>query len=155
MAARLARHAGDMQRAESLLSDHVLRSPNSFLVTDEYARTVGTSDDEKKRAAALQYAERNFQEQRKRGADVAVQAIVTYAWALFHNGQQAKAEAIVQTLPDGSSISSENGYFVAAIYAGRGKKDVAVAMLKALLANERPFPGREEATRLLAALAAE
>jgi tetratricopeptide (TPR) repeat protein len=155
LSARLARSAGDVEKAESLLRDLVPLSPNSFIVTDEYARTLATSPDEKKRQAALEYAQQNFQEQQKRGSNVEPQAIVTYAWTLLQNGQHSKSEAVVQTLPDGSVISNENGYFVAAIYAGRGKKDVATSMLKALLANERFFPGRKAAEGLLAELSAE
>lgn len=83
------------------------------------------------------------------------QAVVTYAWALFQNGDQVRAEAAAQSLPDGSQLDSENGYFVAAIYAGRGKNEIASQMLKALLNNQRPFPMREQAEALLGKLQEE
>ena len=150
--ARLARYKDDHGTAENLLSALIPLRPNSVLLGDEFARTVAASADENKRKAAMQYAERNFRAMRKNKSPMMLQSIITYAWTLLKNGQAAKAEVVVQSMPDGSSISNENGYYVASIYAGRNKKDVAINMLESLLTEDRPFPMRHKAEQLLLSL---
>ncbi len=152
ISARLARYAGDLNQAESLLVDVLPLAPNSFLLADELARTLITFKDEKRRQAALQHAERNYHKLQKTKSSMALQATVTYAWVLFGTGEVTKAEAVVQSLPNRSVISNENAYYVASIYAGRGRKEMAVNMLKALVAEDRPFPLRKRAEELLAEL---
>jgi predicted Zn-dependent protease len=154
LSARLSRHAGDLAQAESVLNAVVLKSPNAFTATDELARTLAASDNGKKRKTAIEYARRNFQSQQRRKSRAAPHAVITYAWALFRNGQIAEAEKVLQALPDGSKISSENGYYVAKIYAGAGKQTLAINLLKALLSTDCSFPGREQAESLLATLTA-
>ncbi len=150
--ARLTRYNGEYSAAEAQLSKLLPIWPNSGLLADEFARTLAESDDDQKRTAALQHAERNYAAQRKANSPITVQAIVTYALALHKNDQIAKAAAVAQSLPDGSSISNENGYYVADIFASRGKTDVAIKMLQSLLATDRDFPMRDQAEELLATL---
>ena len=152
LSARLARYTGDYETAETLLSKLMPLHPNSVLLIDEFARTLATSGNEQKRRAALTHAERNYRVLRKKKSSMMLQALITYAWTLQNNGESHKAQAVVQSLPNGSSISNENGYYVASIYADREKTEVAVEMLKSLLAEDRPFPLRGKAEHLLATL---
>lgn len=150
--ARLARTRNKTDEAAQILTAAVLASPNSFAVTNELARTLAVSPDEKKRAAGLDYARRNFQSYQKRNAIVGREAAMTYAWLLLHNGRTSEAEAAISTLTTGSTLSKENAYFVGKIYADGGKPHVAITALQAALSQETPFPGRDAAEKLLAEL---
>ncbi len=152
LAARLARYSGHDKKAETLLGELMPLRPNSILLADEFARTLASSADPERRRAALQHAERNYRALRTKNSPLLLQAIITYAWALHQNDQSDKALAVVQSLPDGSSISNENGYYVASIFAGRQNHGVAIEMLKSLLAENRNFPLRQKAQDLLATL---
>ena len=81
-----------------------------------------------------------------------VQAMITYARALHKNGDLTKAASVAQALPDGSSISNENGFYIASIYVARGQKEIGKKMLQSILATKRPFPMKEQADALLAEL---
>ncbi len=152
LAARLARQTGNFQKSESILVSAVLQSPNSFSVTNELARLLAASADEKKRETALEYARRNFQNQRNRESAASRESIMTYAWCLFQNNRSKEAEAALNTLPSGSVISNENAYYAAKIYSEQGKREVALNALQAALSQNVAFPGRDEAKLLLESL---
>lgn len=149
LSARLARQSDNVAEAEAILSAAVLRAPNDFSVTNELARVLAVSSDEKKRKAGLDYARRNFQVFANRSTPVGREAAITYAWLLLHNGRSADAEGALNTLPDNSSINSEDAYYAAKIYSQRNRTELAVSALRAALVREVPFPGRVEAQKLL------
>lgn len=153
LSARLARQTGDLARAEQILTQAVLRSPNNFSVTNELARTLAMSSDKKKLKTGLEYAKRNFQiHQSRLETSVGREATMTFAWLLHRNDRSLEAEAALQLLPDRSTISSENAYFAGSILADRGKKEMAVSALEAALAGDATFPGKQEAEKMLASL---
>jgi predicted Zn-dependent protease len=155
LAARMARQLGEVEKAESILQAAVLSSPNQFAITNEFARTLAMSSDEDKWKTGLKYAEQNFRLYKNQATGTGLEAAVTYAWLLARNGQSTKAEAALHTLPDKSSISSENAYYAARIYLENNKPDLAANALRATLSSEVAFPGKEQARKLLAELTAK
>lgn len=150
LAARLARIENEDEKAETLLNQAVLRSPNNFIATNELARVLGASSDEAKRQTSLQYALRNYAAHGKsNNKSVASEAIVTYAWSLLRNGRADDAFKALSQVPDGSTISAENAYLSGQIYAERGNKAAAIGALQAAVAAGIEFPGRAVATELL------
>ena len=155
LTARLARQNGKFADAEAILNNLVLRSPNQFFATNELARTLAANADKKKQATGLQYAARNYQQLGKRQIPEAREAIMTYAWLLSVNGRTKEAAVILNSLPNGSTISAENSYYAAKIYATQGDRITAIGALKASLAPKIDFPGRTDAEALLMELSGE
>jgi predicted Zn-dependent protease len=156
LAARLARQNGDLAKAESTLRDLVLREPNQVLLSNELARTLAATAEAEKWKSGLEYARRNFELQQRSDSDLALEVILTYALLLHRNGRGAEAEAALNLLPGGRTISSEDTYIVARIYAENGKRAAAAAAaLRVALSGRSAFPGRKDAEVLLKKLQAE
>lgn len=149
LAARIARVEGDLPEAENLLNRAVLQSPSSFTATNELSRVLAGSDDLKKKKTALQYARRNFQISQNKNTSSRAEAIITYAWILLQNDRAREAEAALNALPNGTSISHENAYLTAQVYAQRGRWDVAANALQSAIASGIPFPGQDQARQML------
>jgi tetratricopeptide (TPR) repeat protein len=149
LAARIARVEGDLPEAENLLNRAVLQSPSSFAATNELSRVLAGSDDLKKKKTALQYARRNFQISQNKNTSSRAEAIITYAWILLQNDRAREAEAALNALPNGTSISHENAYLTAQVYAQRGRWDVAANALQSAIASGIPFPGQDQARQML------
>lgn len=149
LSARLARIEGDLPKAENLLNNAVLQSPSSFSATNELARVLAGLEDEKKKKTALQYAQRNFQLLQKRDSSTRPDAIITYAWILMQNDRNKEAEAVLNALTSGVSISKENAFLAAQIYARRGKSKIAINALETATSNGMKFPGYVQARKLL------
>jgi predicted Zn-dependent protease len=142
MTARLRHLEGDLGAAEDAINAVVLKNPNSFPATNELARILANSDDEDKRRLALQYARRNYASLGKSKTQAGVDALITYAWALFKNKRGVDAEVILRSVPSGSEISAQDTYYSGCIYLERGQKAAAFSALNAALANESLFPER-------------
>lgn len=153
--ARIARIDGEQAEAEAILSDAVVGSPSAFMVSNELARTFASSEEEAKRKLGLQYAIKNVRDPNTRTANRRREAIMTLAWCLLQNGYSDKAEKSLQQLRDGGTISNENAFIAAKIYAARDNKKAAVSALQATLANRSAFPGRSEAKELLEKLTSD
>jgi hypothetical protein len=80
---------------------------------------------------------------------------MSYAWTLLQNGRAGEAEAALNALPSGSSLSHENAWYAAKIYFERGKREIALNALRAALNGEVAFPGKAEAIKLRDRLAAD
>lgn len=149
LSARLSRQNGNLSEAEAALRDLALRLPNSFLVTNELARTLAATAKQENWKSGLEYARRNFELHQRTGTDTALEAMMTYAWLLHRNGRNAEAEAALNLFPAGRTISPENTYFVASIYAETGKRDAAISALQVALSTQIFFPNRTDAEALL------
>lgn len=152
LAARLARYRGELESARAMLQELVVMHPDSSALLDEFSRILIASDSTEDRSTGLKYAERNFRALQKSKTPEKLQALITLAWAHHRNGNARRALALAEALPDGSSISNENGYYVAAIYAGGERRDLATGMLKALLASDTEFPMQQQSQELLTEL---
>ena len=149
LAGRMARYELDPKRAETILTTAILKAPNEFAISNELARALALSDDEKQRKAGLDYAVRNYRMLRTRGNDASRESTMTYAWLLLKNNQVEEAEKALHSLPDLSPVSSENAYYAAMIYKARGRDQLAKDALRAAIGSGTSFPAREEAQRLL------
>lgn len=147
--ARIARLENDHKTAESILSAAILAHPNDFTISNELARTLAVSDDEEKRKTGLKYAQRSFQFIKDRSTPAGRESVMTFAWLLLKIGEAEKAEKALHSMPDNSTVSSENAYIAGEIYAARTRRELAKQTLKAALANKTPFPGRDKAEKLL------
>jgi len=152
LSARMARQAGDLPKAEKILSAAVLAAPTSFAATNELARTLAAMDDAAKHKSGLDYARQNHKALQGSKSAAGVEAMVTFGWLLLRNGRGAEAEAVLNALPTGSTISPENAYYAAKIYLERGKRQLAANALKAALQGDVAFPGRRDAETLLQSL---
>ena len=152
MSARLARIEGDLDEAESILNNVVLRNPTSFAATNELARVLANSDDPEKIKASLQYARRNYAAFAKKKSLATVESVVTYAWCLYRNERLADAEVALRMVPSGSNISPENTYYSGRIYLERGQRRAAISALRAATTSPSLFPGRSAANEVLAEL---
>lgn len=144
---RLARYEGDAPRARELLTASILKSPNEVAISNELARALAVSAEESQRKAGLDYATRNYRLKIDQNSASGREAIMTYAWLLLQNGKPEDAEKMLFTLPNASSVSSENAYIAALIYKARGRDQLAIQALRAALSSGMPFPGRTEADR--------
>ncbi len=147
--ARIARLENDHKTAESILSAAILAHPNDFTISNELARTLAVLDDEEKRKTGLKYAQRSFQFIKDRKTPAGRESVMTFAWLLLKNGEPEKAEKVLHSMPENSTVSSENAYIAGEIYAARTRRELAKQTLKAALANKAPFPGRDNAEKLL------
>jgi predicted Zn-dependent protease len=147
--ARIARLEGDTKTAEIILTEVILTQPNDFATSNELARALSLSTDKTKRQTALKYAFRNFQVTRRSKPTAKNEATMTYAWLLLKNDQVEKAEKALNTLSNNSTVSNENAYYAGEIYAARTRRTLAARTLKAALASDTPFPGRDNAAALL------
>lgn len=149
LAGRMARYELDPKRAETILTAAILKSPNEFAISNELARALALSADEKQRKAGLDYAVRNYRMLRSRGSDASRESTMTYAWLLLKNDQVEEAEKVLHSLPDFSPVSSENAYYAAMIYRARGRDQLAKDALRAAIGSGTSFPARDDAQRLL------
>jgi putative PEP-CTERM system TPR-repeat lipoprotein len=76
----------------------------------------------------------------------------TYGWILTRSGDPARGIALLRQAAAGAPESGQIRYHLAAALAGIGERDEARRLLGETLAAARPFPGRDEAARLLESL---
>jgi len=149
MTARLRHLEGDLEAAEDAVNAIVLQNPDSFPATNELARVLASSEDEDKRRLALQYARRNYVTYGKAKTQTGVDAMITYAWALFQNKRSADAEVVLRSVPAGSKINAQDTFYSGCIYHDRGQKTAALSALQAALASNSLFPEREACLKLV------
>lgn len=146
---RVYRQRGDFMNAAAMLETTILEAPDRFTAANELARTLASSNDEKKRRLGLDYARRNFQLYAQQANQYSAEAIFTYAFLLHRNGRSEDAEMALLALPNGTTISNENAYYAAQVYDARGKTAMALNALQAALAGDKTFPGYAEAEAML------
>lgn len=142
MESKLLHIQGDVEKAEATASAVVLANPSSFAAVDELAQVLAGSEDKDKRKLALEYARRNYSSFGRTRTKAAVNAIITYAWALFCNDRGADAEVVLRAVPSGSTIGPQQTYYSGMIYLDRGQKAAAVNALSAALASDGLFACR-------------
>ena len=152
LTAKLQHIEGDNEAAEKTASALVLAHPNSVTAVNELARILAESEDEDQRKLGLQYARRNYNAVGKTRTEAAVNAIITYAWALFRNNRPADAEVVLRSVPAGSRIGPQETYYSGLIYLDRGQTAAAGSALAAALASNGLFPGRRDCEKQISRL---
>jgi predicted Zn-dependent protease len=76
----------------------------------------------------------------------------TYGWILARSGETARGIALLRRAAAAAPDSGQIRYHLAAALAGIGEREEARRLLGEALAAARPFPGRDEAERLLETL---
>lgn len=155
LSARLARQKNDVDGAESILNQAILKYPNHFSISNELARTLSSHSDPSKVRTGLDYARRNFQLYGKQNTRIGTEALFTFAWLLYQNGKTESAAAALNGLAGGTAIGNENAYYAAVIYLKLSKKQVALNALEAALKSKDFFPNRDRAEELLKKLQKE
>jgi tetratricopeptide (TPR) repeat protein len=154
LAGRLARQRGDLVKAVEFLQAAVLQSPGNFAAANHLALTWAAGDaDQRRRASEL--AEISFRTYSDQNTSAGREAAVTYAWLLFQAGRESEAEGLVQAALRAGSISNESAYYAAHLLAQRGKKTLALEILRPTLKLARAFPNRKEAEQLAEKLTKE
>jgi tetratricopeptide (TPR) repeat protein len=146
--AQIARLAGDLPKAESLLDQLNSQFPSSIPAANLRALVLVDQDDKTKQARGLQLAEMNLKAQTE-GNRTNPDLLATYGWALFRNGQAGEAEkAIAQVWNNGHRSQDYAYYLVKAHLEPRGQYPQAVNVLEQILNNSAPFPYRLAASAL-------
>jgi tetratricopeptide (TPR) repeat protein len=146
--AGIARLAGDLPKAESILEQLNSQYPSNIPAANLRALVLVDQEDKTKRTRGLQLAEMNLKAQTE-GNRTNPDLLATYGWALFRNGQTGEAEkAIAQVWNNGHRSQDYAYYLVKTILEPRGEYPKAVTVLEQILNNSAPFPYRLAASAL-------
>jgi tetratricopeptide (TPR) repeat protein len=147
--ASIARLAGDLTTAESLLEQVHLQSPSNVAAANLLAQVLVDQGDTKKQTRGLELAKMNLQaatEGNKTNRDL----LAAYGWALFRNGQTATAEQVMAQVVNSGQLGQDYAYYVAKmLLEPRGKYPEAIRLLEEILKNPQPFAYRLQASDLL------
>ncbi len=134
----------DYKTAEFYFQKAHTKSPLDFQASNNLALALVEQDDQAKRAKALQYAEGNAREYPN-----VPDAASTYGWVLYKLGRVDEAERVLKHLAAGGNFGPNAAYYMACVWAHKGKKEVAKKLLESALANKGIFANRKEAETLL------
>ncbi|MEN6451775.1 MAG: tetratricopeptide repeat protein [Thermoguttaceae bacterium] len=122
-------------------------SEMKFNVTNNLAMALVAQNDESKKGHALTLAMENARKYPRM-----VEALSTYGWVAYRNGQLDVAENLLGNLAKNKALTPDSAYFFACVLKDRGQIEGARQWLKLSLAIKAPFQYRSEATELLKSL---
>lgn len=150
LAGLVARHRKDHATAERMFVA-VSKHSQDIGILVQLVMSLAEQDDAEKRKRALELAQ-----QLAPGNDYSQPAArngaVIVAWVLYRMNQPDRAAEIVAEAAPMGPLSDEVSYLAARILREAGKRDTALRLVRAALANDRCFPMREDAKSLLAVL---
>jgi tetratricopeptide (TPR) repeat protein len=146
VAGLVARYQKDYTKARQALEAAHLQSPSNLAAILQLA--VVLAEETGMERTALEYAEVARRVYSDLGDSSGREAAVTFAWILFRQGRQNEALQILQQALTGGSVSAESSFFAARILY-ENNRGVAKRLLESALKNERVFPARADAEKLL------
>jgi tetratricopeptide (TPR) repeat protein len=145
----VARYQKDYAKAREALEAAHLQSPSNLAAILQLAVVLVEEPGSEK--TALEYAQMAQRVYSDLGDSAGREAAVTLAWVLYRTGRQNEALRLLQQALTGGSVSAESSFFAARILY-QNNREVAKKLLESALKNERVFPARGDAEKLLASL---
>ncbi len=152
VAGLVARYQQDYPRARKALEAAHLQSPSNLAAMLQLSVVLAELGLDR---AALDYAEISRRVYADLSKGSGREAAVTLAWVLYRQGRGPEAQQQLQRALTGGGVSSESSYFAARILYQQGNRKDAKTWLEAALRNDRVFPGRKDAEKLLSTLGSE
>ncbi len=128
--------------AERIFDELVKEFPNNLYVANQLNLVLISQPDDAKRRRAMESAEALL---KKHSNDV--ELATTMAWVLYKMNRTEEAEKILESIAraTGGRITSDGAYYMANVYADRGKLDQVRLMLKGAIDSPGRFAFRKDA----------
>lgn len=144
----LARYLRDYEGAEKIFDGLYRESPADFFVTNQLALVLAEQTDSAKKSRAVQMAEVNARQYQKMA-----EALSTLGWVYYRTGRVEDSEKALSASVSGGQATADTAYYLAQVFADRGKPEEANRLVKASLESKGPFLFRNEAKLLQEKLA--
>ena len=135
-------------KAAAIFEELYRDSPNNSVYGWNLALCLAESPEKEKQRRAIELAE----SEARKNARV-TEAFAVLGWCYYKAGQAQAAEQAMVTASQLGPLSPDAGYFLAKLFADRGRFAEAVAALKQVLGTTAAFVYRNEAKALLAEVA--
>ena len=150
VAGLVARYRKDYAAARRALESAHLQKPSDLAAMLQLAVVLAAQPGAE--ATALDYAQTAQRIHPDLSTPAGREAAVTLAWVYFLQGRTSEAIRLLQRALAGGGVSAESSYFAARVLHQQGNTDAAKKLLESALTNDRVFPAREDAEKLLNSL---
>lgn len=140
----VARLQKDFVKAESLLSEAYLASPDNFTARNQLALVLSEQGDEGKRKRGLALAEDNAQR-----FSQSPEAAATLGWLYLKDGKLDRAEKAMQVATSTGVVTPDTAYYLGKLSAERKQNVEAKRWLEKAIESTAPFFYRDDAQKLL------
>jgi Flp pilus assembly protein TadD len=140
----VARMQKDFIKAESLLSEAYLASPDNFTARNQLALVLSEQGDEGKRQRGMALAEDNAQR-----FSQSPEAAATLGWLYLKDGKLDRAEKALQLATSTGVITPDTAYYLGKLSAERKQNVEAKRWLQKAIESTAPFFYRDAAQQLL------
>ena len=151
VAGLVARYQNDFDRARRALESAHLQSPSNLAAILQLAVVMIENDSPAAQRAALEYSRIARLIYPDLSDAAGREAAVTSAYVLFRQSRVAEAQRLLQQALTGGTVSAESSYYAARVL-NQANRDFAKKLLQSALKNDRQFPNRVEAEKLLTSL---
>jgi len=144
MCGLIALYEKNYEQAEKYYEAILKEEPGNFYGLNGLALALCEQQDQTKVGMALAYAKRNAEANPQ-----SIDALSTYAWALFKSGQIDQAENILKNVQNSGVISAAGAYYFAEIKQRKGENEQAAILANAALSTKNNYPKKVAAQELL------